>query len=350
MIESPYIQLSESIPSLIETERGVLPVRGFHALAGLELIRSPYDPGRPFDFVVPEDWIRRSTRFWVALAAGLHNDEVPWQTSYELRVSRNDETEQSLKISLWAKAFAPQDYVADQAVDMLLEKMAALLPPPCESRPISTRTEFERLWGTGEPQWLAEVRRVVRVNTKDDEARDYELNDWHPSPDGLRDLWELISRLPEDLWFSIGVCPTRPFVSEERALQELFWNESSREKGIWQLWQARLREWSRQAFLVRFRIGGEARTGEWLADALAAVLTDPYELQFDQDGGTSTGSCSTEALLVIPESAQDWQAARFNWQWGDFRIWGEDASPLPLSRLRYLHSAREMGLLAGIWG
>jgi hypothetical protein len=403
MTHSIYVHLSDPILTPLGTERGSLQVEGFHALAGVKIERTAYDPEVPFEWVNLEAWQQRQARFWAALGMGLNQQDGPWQTSFELRIARSENAaalpaaespgEKALRVSLWAKTFAPRDDIADQAAYNLVEEILALMPSPCQVTPIATRDEFSYYWGTNTPQWLGEARRGCRSGParEDDrkhhdsrEGRDdaataytgsqaYCQSDWCPTYDGLREIWQLIPRFPGEAWLSVGLCPTRVFPSEERALQERFWNEAGQASGTLQLWKERLQRWSPQAFLLRMRIAGSLPAGQWLANALGAVLCDPCEqtaspgqeytrrapaVMIDSAepdrlhlSGTGSGALNSGELYSGElKSLDDWEAALFNWQWADFLPWGEGETPAALRRLRYLFTAREAALLGGIWG
>ena len=339
MNQALYVHLSEPLLTMLATERGELPVLGVHALAGFELQRLPFDPQIPFDWVTPDAWARRQARFWIAVGLGLRNDQGPWQTSFELRVKGGADLQRPCETSLWVKAFAPQDHVADLAAYSLAEMMMALYPPHCEPRPAATAGDFTRLWGAGEPQWLAEVRREIVLNNNVEQAASLgepscEISAWNPSPEGLREVWELFPRLPGCAWLSIGVCPSQLFAAEQRAMQNRPCERASGDHP---------NTFAGRVWLVRVKVGGDPQAGEWLAAALAAALAEPGPT--GQSGGTSV-----ETVIVQPQTSQDWQAARFNWQWGEFQPWGEADTPTHLRRLPYLFGPSQVGLLAGAWG
>ncbi len=50
----------------------------------------------------------------------------------------------------------------------------------------------------------------------------------------------------------------------------------------------------------------------------------------------------------MPEPFQEWDAARFNWRWGEFLPWGGELAAA-VGRLPYLFDDVQTGLIAGVW-
>jgi len=361
-----FIQFSEPMQTFLTTAQGDVPVYGTRALAGLYFENTPFDPDLPFEWVSLEEWARCQAHFWATLGAGAAHSSVPWQTSFELRAVHHSDNESHCDISLWAKSFAPEDVIADQIVYELAEMMSVLFPAACAPQPVTSQAEYERYWGVADLPWLAEIRRTedlfIRNNPEymePDEAlvtdthRHLEpgLADWRPSLPAWRDTWKLLARLPAPVWLSIGICPTELFAVEEQYLQKACRRTATqypetrcdiaREASI--LFQRTL-ALQAGAFLVRIRVGGDSRSAFWLARSIVAA----FMLAEDTAGRQS--SRPKPPLIVYPETPSDWQAARFNWQWGAFQAWGAESAPVGLQRLNYLYGNQETGIIAGVWG
>lgn len=367
MNERFFVRLSDPILTVLNTDKGELPILGTHALAGLRFEGTLFDSGIPFDWITFQELARRQAYFWSTLWMGLENTSGPWQTSFELRAVHRADQEEPCEASLWVKAFAPEDYVADQAASELAEMVSVLYPLPCRLQPVTSLTDFDRLWGKDDLQWLAEIRRAFSVTKKnqiqgeqsdctadesDPQETGYGLSGFSPSPQSWRDLWGLLRRLRGTVWLSIGVCPTRLFPSEVACLHNIVGDAVAtlaektddlnrfEEASVRHEW---MRGWQQGAFLLRIRVGGELKPVQWLSQAIAAALIDP-----GGDDRYILGSLAPP-VIAFPETALDWQAARFNWQWADFQAWGEESLPASLRRMRYLFETRELGLLAGVW-
>lgn len=367
MNEGFFVRLSDPILTVLNTDKGDLPILGTHALAGLRFEGTLFDSRIPLDWITFQELARRQAYFWSTLWMGLENTSSPWQTSFELRAVHRADQEEPCEASLWVKAFAPEDYVADQAASELAETASVLYPLPWRLQPVTSLTDFDRLWGKDDLQWLAEIRRAFSVTKKnqiqgeqsgctadesDHQENGYGLSGFSPSPQSWRDLWELLRRLPGTVWLSIGVCPTRLFPSEVAYLRngarDVVDTPSGKteelnrfeEASVWREW---MRRWQLSTFLLRIRVGGELKPVQWLSQAIAAALIDPVG-----DDQYSLGSLAPP-VIIFPETALDWRAARFNWQWADFQAWGEESLPARLRWIRYLFETRELGLLAGVW-
>jgi hypothetical protein len=325
----PFVFLSEPILTPLVVENGLMPVDGFHALAGLALQGRPLDPEAPFEWLAPEIWALHMARFWRAMAVGLQNGAGPWQTSFELRSGRNVDGN-PLQTSLWVKTFAPQDVQADQAAAELATTLLALCPPACKAQPITAPEAFAHWWGSDIPQTLAEIRRPAHRPAMDEtknQARQPVIFPWHPTADSLRQVWALLQRLPAPLWLSVGICPTQLFKSEIQWLKQAGLSAAGDGQPL---------------FLLRLRLGGMPMAVQCLAQALAAALTEPWM------EAASTQAASSAANITPPDTAQTWDTARFNWRWGDFLPWGSEPAAA-LGRLPYLFDDVQTGLIAGVW-
>jgi hypothetical protein len=345
-MSEPMVYLSELMQAHLVVENGLFPVQGYHALAGLHLQGKPFDPQAPFDWVTPEAWAQRLARFWRALGTGQQNGSGPWQTSFELRAGR-EAANDPFQVGLWVKTFAPQDHVADQAAGQLAQTLLALCPPLCDPQAISTPEEMAQLWGQTPPQWLAEIRRkpIIAPQAEIETLTCAEVfAPWNPTPESLRQTWELIERLDAPLWLSVGVCPTGLFANEI-VVFDTARDGQPRKKTAAPTPDERFRcdRLRQQAFLLRLRVGGESQAALCLAQAWAAALTEPFP------AGHPCEHAVPAVTIVMPETSSDWEAANFNWLWGDFLPWGDRLANTPFGRLAALCDDQETGLLAGVW-
>jgi hypothetical protein len=367
-----YIHYSDPAVTPIYTDHGYYPLQGVHALAGLEITSFPFHNDIPFDQVDSPGWINRMARFWLSLAYTASNQNSAFQTSFELRIRNQPQSDPGICASIWVKAFAADDLQAAQAVEYWLDRMSCHLPTPCQARPVKTVQEFHRLWGsTGNAeantqpaaadhpiQWLAEIRRTDPVRNRPDETSElpsyYSLTDWWPSFSGWREAWDLLARLPGDTWLSIGLCPTSLLPAENQVLQE--WSDITEDILGGQHWSERRLSLQMQSFLLRIRLAGDFGSAQVLGQALtAALLSGSVEAEVHQRvyGLTDprfSRKIHTAASIVWPDSILDWDRARFNWLWGDFLDWGLANTLSPnLVRLPCLSTAAEAGLFGGIW-
>jgi hypothetical protein len=325
-----YVEHSQPLATPLFTNQGYVQLQGVHALAGIEL-----EYGHPIDDLISSPdihahWARRMQRFWHTLALANWGEDL-WLTSWELRLTGCTKCDSEIQASLWAKAFSSNPKEASHTARNMAETARDLCPPECQPQPVTSKDTFDRLWGSGDLTYQAEVRRMlVPMTLQINSPNNPRVADWRLNADGWREVWDLVRRQNGRVWLSIGICPTKQFPTElpvnkntKNAPSE---TETPPQNG------------GNDRFMVRIRAAGEAQAVSILCLMAAGVLSgDNY---------------SDHAVIQVesPYTHADWDAARFNWQWADFLPWGENNLPAGLERLPFLCKTSELGILGGFWG
>jgi hypothetical protein len=263
-----------------------------------------------------ERWSRRMAWFWNAIALSSLQPANVWFTGFELRV-RNDPEKINhphdsypLRAGLWAKTIAPNADLAVQTAGTTANMAHALLPVEFQPKVICTEKRFLELWGEYPPDWLGEIRpgmtAVPKVEGDRADAGGWELSfsPWLPGCEAMLEVWALLARLEEPVWFSLGICPTQLFEPEKTARKDFGANQPP-DAG----WNGH------HFFQVRLRVGGSEKPARWLAQALASA--------FHQEN-------HVPPVTLVPSTTAEAQNAAFNWAWGDFQPWAEIPLPVPL--------------------
>jgi hypothetical protein len=165
-----------------------------------------------------------------------------------------------------------------------------------------------------------------------------------------------------NLWLSVGVCPTFLLPAEADLLEEWSDLDDNLHAGMGRLyslpgyWLGKKRHLENQSYLLRVRLGGEqslmqSMTRQVYAGSIAGGVQEDLErVSLNKPAWSPRNPQSYSAKLVWPETILDWDTARFNWQWGEFKDWGSNEKiPPHLARFPYLATTGEVALLAGIW-